>query len=268
MTQGPWPDPLILELWGLLEPENAFSYTIKIFNRVDCCRERLSNFYLMVSDRPFPGPLARAKSQASWSHHFPNQARTEESVNVSHTGRYVRVQLVGRNPLSLAEVQVFGKLSDSALKSPVADKESGYPDGSRLQADYQHFQDKPALPGGTPQDIIQRHPPALKTLADRASQEAELSKGFTLHLLHTMPISRSPVQLGQTIPGRNVDEATRYIVTYNIKYQGIPLSKGSDYTKILGSQGQLLMSRKRGIPLQVDASRPTVSADTAIGVAR
>ena len=34
MTQGPWPDPLILELWGLLEPENAFSYTIKnIANR-------------------------------------------------------------------------------------------------------------------------------------------------------------------------------------------------------------------------------------------
>ena len=30
MTQGPWPDPLILELWGLLEPENAFSYTIKL----------------------------------------------------------------------------------------------------------------------------------------------------------------------------------------------------------------------------------------------
>ena len=31
VTQGPWPDPLILELWGLLEPENAFSYTIKIY---------------------------------------------------------------------------------------------------------------------------------------------------------------------------------------------------------------------------------------------
>ena len=29
VTQAPSSDSLILELWGLLEPENAFSYTIK-----------------------------------------------------------------------------------------------------------------------------------------------------------------------------------------------------------------------------------------------
>jgi RHS repeat-associated protein len=83
--------------------------SVKLWNRTDCCSERLSNFYVFVSDAPFSSTdLATTINQAGVSNYYtPGQAATTTTIAVSRTGRYVRVQLAGSNYLSLAEVQIM-----------------------------------------------------------------------------------------------------------------------------------------------------------------
>ncbi|MCA1642233.1 MAG: discoidin domain-containing protein [Acidobacteria bacterium] len=93
--------------------------SIKIWNRTDCCGERLSDFYVLVSDEPFASTsLASTLSQTGvFAYHFTGTAGSVASIPVYRTGRYVRVQLVGTNNLSLAEVAVFA--TGRSGKSPI-----------------------------------------------------------------------------------------------------------------------------------------------------
>ena len=84
---------------------------INLWNRTDsCCASRLSNFYVFVSDTPFSSKtLSTTKTQSGVSSfYFAGQASTTTLVDVNRSGRYVRVQLEGTNPLSLAEVEIIG----------------------------------------------------------------------------------------------------------------------------------------------------------------
>lgn len=83
---------------------------VKIFNRTDCCPERLTPFYLFVSDVPFTSTdLNATRTQAGVSSYYvTGNILTSTSIGVGRTGRYVRVQLEGTNFLSLAEVEVWG----------------------------------------------------------------------------------------------------------------------------------------------------------------
>jgi hypothetical protein len=83
---------------------------IRLWNRTDCCGDRLSNFYVLVSDQPFVSTnLTTTINQAGVSAYYtPGQAGVSHAISVGRTGRYVRVQLAGTNFLSLAEVQIFG----------------------------------------------------------------------------------------------------------------------------------------------------------------
>jgi F5/8 type C domain len=83
---------------------------IRLWNRTDCCGDRLSNFYVLVSDQPFASTnLTATINQAGVSAYYtPGQAGVSHTINIGRTGRYVRVQLAGTNFLSLAEVQIFG----------------------------------------------------------------------------------------------------------------------------------------------------------------
>jgi hypothetical protein len=82
---------------------------IKIWNRTDCCGERLSNFYVLVSSEPFTSDdLNSTLSQPGVSgFQAPSQAGTPSVITIGKPGRYVRVQLVGTDYLSLAEVEVM-----------------------------------------------------------------------------------------------------------------------------------------------------------------
>jgi Domain of unknown function (DUF1929)/F5/8 type C domain/Glyoxal oxidase N-terminus/Kelch motif len=88
----------------------GFIQNIQIYNRTDCCAERLSNFYVLVSDLPFTSTdLATTLAQSGVSSYFQSaQAGSPLTLPVSRTGRYVRVQLTGTNYLHMAEVQVLG----------------------------------------------------------------------------------------------------------------------------------------------------------------
>jgi|GEM_PF-6399881 len=86
---------------------------IKIYNRTDCCGNRLSNFYVFVSDVPFAGTsVAESLTQPGMAAFFQSdQAGSPTTIPIERTGRYVRVQLSqGTQPLAIAEVEVLGVL--------------------------------------------------------------------------------------------------------------------------------------------------------------
>lgn len=84
---------------------------INIWNRTDsCCQEHLSNFYVLISDTPFDSDsldeLLGNPDIGQWYYGPVVDSRAE--IAIADTGRYVRVQLVDTNPLSIAELQVMG----------------------------------------------------------------------------------------------------------------------------------------------------------------
>jgi hypothetical protein len=83
---------------------------VAVWNRTDCCAERLSKFYVLVSDAPFASSsLQTALGQPGVSQYYVDgvAARPTE-IPIARTGRYVRIQLAGTNYLSIAELEVIG----------------------------------------------------------------------------------------------------------------------------------------------------------------
>lgn len=140
---------------------------IKLWNRTDCCGERLSNFYVLVSPHPFSGNnLQTALNDATiWIYHNAGVASRETTIPVSAVGQYVRVQLAGQNWLSLAEVEVFG--TDAG-----ADRSSTYGNsgGAIPVTIYWHMaDDADVYLNGRP---LRQYTPSFKTRPDEAPQSA------------------------------------------------------------------------------------------------
>jgi alpha-L-fucosidase 2 len=85
--------------------------SIQLWNRTDCCANRLSNFYVFVSATDMTGRslTSLVNDTTIWRFQVTGQAPTKLHVPAYVNGRFVRVQLAGSNNLSLAEVQVFGR---------------------------------------------------------------------------------------------------------------------------------------------------------------
>lgn len=99
------------EAWWQVDLERSHSIeTVEIFNRTDCCAERLADYWVLVSDTPFTSDsLEEARDAPGVSAvHRQDQAGRHTSVDLAGAkGRYVRVQLASRtDPLSLTEVAV------------------------------------------------------------------------------------------------------------------------------------------------------------------
>ncbi|MDQ3687365.1 MAG: discoidin domain-containing protein [Acidobacteriota bacterium] len=96
--------------WQVDLGDSQYIGEVKVWNRTDCCGDRLSNFYVFVSDQPFTSTdLNTTINQAGVSsYHTSGQGGTPTTLEVNRTGRYVRVQLAGTNYLMLAEVEVIG----------------------------------------------------------------------------------------------------------------------------------------------------------------
>jgi len=86
---------------------------IVLRNRTDCCSDRLSDFYVLVSDNPFSSTdLTTTINQPGVSNYYTaNSVGVSKEIGVYRSGRYVRVQLAGDNYLHLAEVEVRGLVS-------------------------------------------------------------------------------------------------------------------------------------------------------------
>lgn len=86
--------------------------SIDVWNRTDCCPERLADYWVFVSDTPFAPadtPSTLQSRQGTWSNHQTMAPSPSTTIPVNSKARYVRVQLAGENYLSLAEVKVNKK---------------------------------------------------------------------------------------------------------------------------------------------------------------
>ncbi len=114
---------------------------VRLWNRGDCCAERLANFYLLVSDTPMQGrTLAQLLADANvWRSQYAGTAPRAALISAAGArGRYVRVQLAGTNFLQLAEVQVHGRpatnRSPSLATPPTTTAEQGVATSLNLSA--------------------------------------------------------------------------------------------------------------------------------------
>jgi hypothetical protein len=100
-----------------------------LWNRTDVAGERLSNFYVLVSDAPFNSTdLTATINQAGVSSYYTAEpVGPSKEIGVYRSGRYVRVQLAGDNYLQLAEVEVRGGASRSmALGKSVSQSSTAF----------------------------------------------------------------------------------------------------------------------------------------------
>ena len=95
--------------------------SITIYNRTDCCQNRLSNFSILVGTRPIDARnLNAAKALDGVTAVKENQSISGNSETFAMPegtkGRYVRIQLSGNDTvLSLAEVEIMGNVIEKNL---------------------------------------------------------------------------------------------------------------------------------------------------------
>lgn len=99
------------QAWWQVDLERSHTIdTVEIWNRTDCCAERLADYWVLVSDTPFTSDsLEEARTAPGVTAvHLKDQAARPTTVELTGArGRYVRVQLASTtNPLSLTEVAV------------------------------------------------------------------------------------------------------------------------------------------------------------------
>lgn len=84
--------------------------SVRVWNRTDCCGERLTDFCVIISNTPFTVFDVNSTLNQPGVSSFRHQetCKNPSIFHVKRSGRYVRIQLVGANYLSLAEVEVLG----------------------------------------------------------------------------------------------------------------------------------------------------------------
>jgi hypothetical protein len=96
--------------WEVDLGKNFLIDEVKIYNRTDCCQERLDNFNIWITEQPKDQITGRVVAFVEGEKKFDNGVTYKSFYGTGPTvGRYVRVDLNGQNYLNLAEVQVFGK---------------------------------------------------------------------------------------------------------------------------------------------------------------
>ncbi|MFP6665302.1 MAG: DUF4215 domain-containing protein, partial [Deltaproteobacteria bacterium] len=100
--------------WGVDLQAVEWIDHVELWNRANCCADRLSDFYVLVSPDPFAsGGLDDSISQSGVSaFYFAGYPDLQAEISIRASGRYVRVQLSGTNILSLAEVRVMGDVDE------------------------------------------------------------------------------------------------------------------------------------------------------------
>ena len=83
---------------------------IRLYNRTDCCSDRLVNFHIFVSSTPFTSDsVAGSQMQPGVSDFYSSRVSgNPHHAGIYKSGRYIRIQLAQKGvPLNLAEVEVY-----------------------------------------------------------------------------------------------------------------------------------------------------------------
>jgi len=98
--------------------ESQFIDEVRIWNRTDCCTDRLSNAYVMVSNNPFPmnTNVKESLENAEFIFELDNtNGITEIVVPAGLSARYVRLQQSGKNTgsmyINIGELQILGPIT-------------------------------------------------------------------------------------------------------------------------------------------------------------
>lgn len=85
-------------------------YSVEVYNRTDCCQDRLKGARLFISNTPFDTRLdpAEQERQPGVTTERLDDAGVNAIGQLNRTGRYVMVQVPGWRLFSLAEVRVLG----------------------------------------------------------------------------------------------------------------------------------------------------------------
>ncbi|MES2832656.1 MAG: discoidin domain-containing protein [Pseudomonadota bacterium] len=123
---------------------------INVWNRTDCCADRLRDFWVFVSDQPFgqddTAAMLKEKSGVWARAGFrPNPKSSVQTGGIR--GRYVRIQLPGNQPiedssLSIAEVEVMQSADSTDIPLPLeknADAVLSVPEFISNDANYMRF---------------------------------------------------------------------------------------------------------------------------------
>lgn len=120
-TSGDWNDGSVtsthenMNAWWQIDMEYLRDiYSVHMYNRTDCCWERLSNFNLMLSE-----------DGTNWNTHFISGVCGSPTSRTLHDAgaRFVKIQINDQQHLSLAEVQVMAsdiRGSNVALGKPTS----------------------------------------------------------------------------------------------------------------------------------------------------
>ena len=84
---------------------------IRLWNRSDCCTQRLANLTVFVSrtDMSARTPASLTADPGVWRSQIVTEVGREVLIRGTARGRFVRVQLTGNTSLALAEVEVHGQ---------------------------------------------------------------------------------------------------------------------------------------------------------------
>jgi hypothetical protein len=96
--------------WEVALPHAATLESVALFNRTDCCGNRLTNFSVTVTE--LGAPTFTQDFFPPGDGGFPNPTLSVP-LPAGTSADVVQVQLLGSNPLSLAEVQAIGVFDDS-----------------------------------------------------------------------------------------------------------------------------------------------------------
>lgn len=131
---------------------------IKVFNRDNCCQNRLSFVHILVSDQPFPDDntlLAEARANATTQVQLDavTGADPDREVVINASGRYIRIQKsgtgqpgsagdsTGGNALNFAEIKItptfIAATSDGVIATTTTDANGDYSFSGLSNGDYQ-----------------------------------------------------------------------------------------------------------------------------------
>jgi len=101
------------EWWQVDLGNNQRISHIELFNRINCCSERLTDFYILVSENSFNSNASLddlLNDPNVTSIHHATDVQASKTIDINTRGRYLRVQLASsETPLAMAEVQVFAE---------------------------------------------------------------------------------------------------------------------------------------------------------------
>jgi len=180
-----------------------------------------------------------------------------------------RLQFIyGLSTAALLACSASPLLAQDSPSSPMAgatDENVYYPSGTRLQSSYVVVNKDLGL-AATPKASRE----ATTGFAAASEIQAELPAGYTLGPASTAHITEATTG-AESAPAAGavpmVGASDKFITVYPLQYNGVPLSKGSDYMAMVSGSGTLLVKRERGLPESVDGTDPSVTAEQAIPVA-